>query len=144
MRHEGASDKNANRGTKRPYISFGIEEPIAWTRIFGYDVNRYLTDPEFYFEQTLRQKLWRWENFEEDDAQLALDLPAWLGHYPEYTYVGLDVRFDSMGVPILQEDHPLSRDPNLNLLQPVDFKKSGWMPRVLKWHDDLVDLVTAA
>jgi hypothetical protein len=131
------SERNQARGRDRPTAAFGIEEPIAWTKLYGYDVNHYFADPWFYVEQTLRQKLWRWENFPDDDAAISLDLPAWLGHYPEYTYTGLDVQFDAQGVPILQTDHPMTRDPDLRLLQPVDFMTSGWMPRVLRWYDDL-------
>jgi len=140
VRDAANSEKNRTRGLLRPAANFAMEEPIAWTRIFGFDANRYLTDPEFYFEQTLRQKLWRWENFPDEDLPIAPDLPAWLGHYPEYTFVGLDVSFNSRGVPDIQTDHPLTRDPKVGLLNPVDFKTSGWMSRVLRWYDDLVKI----
>jgi hypothetical protein len=50
------------------------------------------------------------------------------------------VSFDARGVPILQEDHPLSRTADLGLLPRVDFATSGWMPRILRWYDDLQDL----
>lgn len=131
------SEQNQLRKAKTKPIVFGIEEPITWAKFFGYDVNNYFKNPVFYFEQTLRQKLWRWENFPDDDAPITLNIPAWLGHYPEYTFVGLDVSFDSYGVPIIQTDHPLSRTPDLHLLKPVNFTSSGWMPRILAWYDDL-------
>ncbi len=131
------SPGNRSRVERKPKATFGIEEPIAWVKIFGYDANRYFSDPEFYFRQILRQKLWRWENFPDDDAPITLDMPAWLGHYPEYTLLGLSVTFDSQGVPIIQTDHPLTRAPDLSLLQPIDFYTSGWMPRVLRWYDSL-------
>lgn len=131
------SENNQSREKISPVAGIGIEEPIAWTKLFGYDVNEYLSDPEFYFEQTLRQKLWRWNNVPDDMIKLTLDVPAWLGHYPEYTYAGMDVFFNSQGVPMLQTDHPLSKNPDMSLLKPVNFHSSGWMPRVLKWYDDL-------
>ena len=137
VRRAVTSEQNCVKGKTQPIVTFGIEEPIAWRRIFNYDVNHYFNDPLFYFEQTLHQKLWRWDNFPEDDMPITLDIPAWLGHYPEYTFVGLDVLFDSYGVPIIQADHPLSREPDLRLLKPVDFMTSGWMPRILRWYDDL-------
>ncbi len=132
-----ASPRNRAREQRSPRAVFNLEEPIASARIHGYDVNAYLADPAFYCEQTLRQKLWRWEHFPEEDAPLTLELPAWIGHYPEYTFAGMRVSFDGRGVPLLQADHPLSRDPDLRLLQPVDFASSGWMPRILRWYDDL-------
>lgn len=140
LREAVESDENKSRGLRMPAAVFAIEEPITWTKLFNFDVNHYLTDPEFYFEQTLKQKLWRWNNFPDDQMKLTLDVPAWLGHYPEYTYAGMEVYFDSQGVPILQEDHPLSKSPDLSLLEPVDFYKTGWMPRVLKWYDDLLKI----
>jgi len=134
-----ASERNRARGKARPTAFFQVEEPIAWTHpgLFGYDVNRYFTDPVFYFEQALRQKLWRWDNFPDDDLPMTLDIPAWLGHYPEYTFVGMEVAFNRRGVPRIQTDHPLSREADLRLLRPVDFAASGWMPRVRRWYDDL-------
>ncbi len=130
------SPRNQRRGQVRPTLAIGIEEPIAWHHLFGYDVNRYFSDPGFYVEQSLRQKLWRFHNI-DDDVPITLDLPAWLGHYPEYTFVGMAVSFDRRGVPMLQEDHPLSRDPDLGLLAPVDFASSGWMPRIMRWYEDI-------
>jgi hypothetical protein len=132
-----SSDRNRARGHVTPAASFQLEEPIAWIRVFGLDVDRYFGDPEYYFEHTLRQRQWRWESFPDEETPLTLDVPAWLGHYPEYTFVGLSVAFTPAGVPLLQEDHPLRRDPNLHHLEPVRFESSGWMPRVLRRYDDL-------
>ena len=134
------SEENQRRGKFSPQAVFVLEEPIASAKIFGYDVNQYFSDPCFYVEQLLRQKLWRWENFPHDERPLTLELPAWLHYYPEFTFVGLDVTFTCDGVPVIQTDHPLSRDPNLGLLKPVDFKNSGWMPRILRWWDDLQEV----
>jgi hypothetical protein len=117
-----ASERNLRRGKKAPAIGVGTEDPIIWTILFGFDANRYFSDPLFYAEQTLRQKLWRFENI-DDDTRLTLHLPAWLGHYPEYTFVGMEVRFTEKGIPLLQEDHPLTRDPDLRLL------RRGYHPR---------------
>jgi len=131
------SADNRRRGRRCPCVSFGLEEPIAWTIIFGFDANRYFSDPEFYFEQRLREKLWRWENFPDDDTPLSAEVPAWLGYYPEYTFFDMDVNVEPGGVPQLQTDHPLTRQPDMKLLKPIDFKTSGWMPRILRWYDDL-------
>jgi hypothetical protein len=121
-------------------IEFAIEEPIAWIKIFKFDINRYFSDPEFYFEQTLRQKLWLCEHFPEYAVHITAEIPAWLGHYPEYTFIGLNVTFDPAGVPIIQSDHPLSCCPDLKMLKPVNFKNSGWMPRILRWYDEIAKI----
>jgi hypothetical protein len=133
------SERNRAKGKTQPAIGVTLEEPIASALLFGYDVNRFFSDPSFYIEQSLRQKLWRWEHI-DDDVPLTLDIPTWLGYYTEFTCVGLAVSFTAQGVPIVQTDHPLSRDPDLRLLEPVDFYSSGWMPRALRWYDDIYRL----
>lgn len=135
-----ASERNQARGREHPLAVFDMEEPIACRNILHHDVSRYFTDPAYYFEQTLRYRLWRWRQFPDEDAPLALEVPAWLGHYVEYTFLGLEVTFDPSGVPLIQDDHPLTREPDLGLLKPVDFHSSGWMQRALKWFDDLSDI----
>ena len=135
-----ASPRNQARGKKNPYRFFNTEDPIVWAVMYGFDANRYFSAPQFYFAQNLLQKLWRWENFPDEDWPLGSDVPAWLGHYVEFTFIGLDVQFSPRGVPIIQEDHPLTRSPNLSLLRPVEFKTSGWIERMLKWHENLTTL----
>jgi len=133
------SKKNKQKYSKktRPEMYFSLEEPIASAKLFNFDVaERYYADPQFFVETTLRQKLWRHENF-NDDMPISLDFHASLGYYVEYTYLGMSMYFDSAGVPIIQEDHPISKSKDLSLLKPVDFKNSGWMPRLMKWHDDI-------
>lgn len=117
-----------------------MEDPIAWAKVFQFDAQRSFSDPEFYLAQTLRQKLWRWQHFPHDELPMTAEIPAWLGHYPEYSFVGLDVGFAASGVPVIQKDHPLTRSPDLTLLQPVNFKTSGWMPRLLRWYDSLIKI----
>ena len=136
-----ASDRNKARGQKRPSMVFGFEEPIAWTHIFPYDFRQYCTDPLMYFEYQLKQKLWRFEQFPEDECGIAPDIGAWFTHYPDYTVCGMTLEFTSRGVPILQTDHPLTRDPDLSVLpKTIDFRTSGQMPRFIKWYDDLVEI----
>jgi hypothetical protein len=121
-------------------IGMAIEEPIAWTKIFNFDINRYFTDAEFYFEQTLRQKIWLCENFPEYSAYIPFEMPVSLGYYPEYTFIGLKVTYNADGVPIIENDHPIKSCADVKLLKPVDFKTSGWMPRILKWYDDILKI----
>jgi hypothetical protein len=61
--------------------------------------------------------------------------------YPEYTLLGMELYFSPEGIPTIQTDHPMTRNPDLGLLQSVDFYTSGWMPRVLRWWDDVNAIV---
>ena len=136
------SEKNAGKGRLRPCICVAIEEPITWTKLFEFDANSLFSDPLFYVEQVLRQKLWRFVNI-PDDTPITMDIPTSLGMYPEYTFIGMHLDYTPGGVPIIQEDHPLSRDADLSLLLPVDYGTSGWMPRALGWHEAIKDIVGA-
>jgi len=124
----------------RPYIAVGIHDYTTQAFLFGLDFDRYFSDAEYYVEETLKLKLWRHRAF-RDDNLLTADLSSSLGYYPEYTYLGMSVAVDALGVAQLQADHPLTRDPDLRLLAAVDFYASGWMPRVLRWHDEIVELI---
>ncbi len=136
-----ASPENQRRRTLKPTAVFSLEDPIASQRIFGYDVNRYFSDPVFYVEQTLRQRLWRWEHFPREDGALSAELTVWLGFYPEYTFLGMAVPYNECGVPCIQTDHPMTRDPDLRLLAPVDFGTAGMMPHILRFYDAVVEIV---
>lgn len=133
-----ASEENRHRGSLQPSMCFSLEEHICWHHIFGIDVHQYFRDPALYFSQTLRNKLWRWQSFPDDDGRITARVPASLGWYPEYTFIGLDVTYSAGGVPSIQTDHDLTHYPELRRLPRVDFYHSGWMPRVLHWYDDLV------
>ena len=133
-----SSRENQTKRKGKVLISVALEEPICWHHLWGYDIRRLFTDPVFYCSETLHQRLWRFHNI-PDDTKLDDTLTAWLGHYPEYTYAGMSVDFTSTGVPNIQTDHPLTRQPNLSSLQPVDFLSSGWMPRMIQWYSDIKD-----
>jgi len=124
----------------RPRVCIGTHDYTVHAFLFGIDFDRYFSDPVYYTVETLKLKLWRHEAI-HDDNLITADLSTSLGYYPEYTYLGMSAAVDAQGVAILQNDHPLTRDPDLRRLQSVDFYTSGWMPRVLRWHDEITALV---
>jgi hypothetical protein len=58
VKEAAASPNNKGRGQRHPNVSFGIEEPMTWVRLWNLDTPRYYSDPLYYVEMTLRQKLW--------------------------------------------------------------------------------------
>jgi len=143
VREAAESAENRRRGLRPPAVTVAMEEPICWCVLYGFDGARYFSDPVLYLLQNLRQKLWRFRHI-DDDTPITLDVPAWLGHYPEYTFLGMRQEFSERGIPRLQKDHPISRTPDVSLVPRVDFATSGWMPRALRWHQDLVELSEGA
>ncbi len=138
---EAAAGPENRRRREGRYFSFALEEPIAWTIIEGLDPERYYADAAYFVEQSLAQKLWRWDTFPDDGAPIEPALPASLGFYPDYTYAGISLHWDARGVPILQEDHPLRCDPDLRLLDGIDVERGGWMPRALAWQESVREIV---
>jgi hypothetical protein len=128
------------RALTRPTTHFNIESPLAEVRMFGWNITRLFSDPAYYVECILRRKLWRWEQFPDDEEAISMDLDAWLSYYPEYSFLGMDVTFDALGIPIINSDTPLKTDPDVRHLKPVDFHTTGWMPRIFRWYDDLREI----
>ena len=112
----------------------GLEEPIAFCTLFGYDANRCLEDAQFNLAQQLRNRLFWIEHL---DATLPVGsaVPAWAGGYVEYSLFGLGITLTPVGVPLIQDDHPMTRDPDTSLIPELDFRTSGLMPRVLPMHE---------
>ena len=135
VKEAAASPQNQGRGQRHPYVTFAMEEPMAWVRLWNLDTPRFYSDPFYYVETVLRQKLWRWDTFPQDTAPMTLEIPASLSMYPEYTLLGMDLYFSPEGIPTIQTDHPMTKNPDMSLLKPVDFYNSGWMPRLLRWWD---------
>jgi hypothetical protein len=135
------SAENRRRRAARPSITFAFEEPVAGTIIHDLDVERFYAEGPYFVEQVLSQKLWRWDTFPDDGTPIEPSVPASLGFYPDYTYAGMGLRWDARGVPQIQEDHPLRRNPDLHLLDGVDVERGGWMPRALGWHEEIRTIV---
>ena len=72
------SPRNRSKGSKSPYLRIGVDDPVVTAYLFGYDFDRFFSDPVYYVEQTLRQKLWRFENI-DDDVPIAAEVPAGSG-----------------------------------------------------------------
>lgn len=142
VRQAAASPQNQGRGLRHPYVTFALEEPMTWVRLWNLDTPRFYSDPLYYVEMVLRQKLWRWDNFPQDTAPITLEIPASQSMYPEYTLLGMELSFSPEGIPTLQTDHPMTRCPDMSLLQPVDFYTSGWMPRILRWWNQVNDIIS--
>ena len=134
------SDRNKNRSGAFPRLLVGLEEPIAQVKLFSRNIDRYYSDPEYYVEQTLRNKLWAFENI-DDETQVDTAINANLGHYPEYTYLGMSVSFNHEGVPILSTHPRLETCPDMSTVEPVEFGRTGWMPRQIEWFERICEIV---
>ena len=118
-----------------PKISVYLEN-LGWAQLFGYDMNRYYDEPPFQLEMNLRHKLYHLRTF-ADDNPVGSGMEATVGMYWDFTLLGMAVRHQPDGVPIIQDDHPMRRDPDLRLLPRHDFATSGEMPRLFSHYEEL-------
>jgi len=114
-------------------------ENIGWAQLFGYDMNRYYGDPAFQLETQLRQRLYHWQSF-DDDTPLSSSFEAMVGMYAEFSLFDMPVRHEAVGVPHIRDDHPMTQDPDLSLLQRHDFHTTGQMPDLIKVWETLREL----
>jgi hypothetical protein len=133
------SPRNAERRDRPEPRVYVYMENLGWAQIFGYDMNDFYGSAETQLSLSIRQKLFQLEHF-DDDGCVTADLEATIGMYWDYPMVGLSVRHQPDGVPLIQEDHPLRRDPDIRLLAPEDFRSGGEMPRLFGLYSDMLRL----
>jgi hypothetical protein len=110
-------------------------ENIGWPELFGYDMNRFLSDAEFGLEMELRQRIF-WLDNSLDDDQPGTWLAATVGMYFDIGLFGQEVRHTEIGVPLFTP-HPIAERPDLSLIPPVDFRTSGQMPVLIRRYETL-------
>ena len=125
----------AKRNLPAPRITSYLEN-LGWVQYFQYDMNDFFDDAAFNCEMQIRQKLCQFERF-DDDTMLNANISASTGMYFEYTLFGMSVKHQSDGVPLIQNDHPLTKSADLSLLSRHEFYTTGDMPRVFRLWDEL-------
>jgi hypothetical protein len=135
------SAENQRRRAKDRKLIVQLEEPIAETILFDYDYRDFISDIDFYLEQSIRERLWRFEHIEDDvPVDLSIGLPfGWIA----FSLYGVDISYDHKGVPRMVSKNPFTETKDLSSLTPVDFQKSGQMPAAFKFYYDLIDAVDA-
>ena len=136
---QAATPRNqAKRDAPPPRFTVYMEN-IGWAQLFDYDVNRYYSDAAFQLEMQIRQRLFHWENY-DDDTPLSTSFEATVGMYAEYTLFDMPVRHEREGVPHIRDDHPMTREPDLGLLKRHDFHTSGQMPELICMWEEMTKL----
>ena len=129
----------AKKDIPPPRFGIGIEGALGWGQLVGYDPVRYHSDPLYSFENQIREKIYHIDNF-DDDSCIGTGVSASIGWYFEYTLFDMDVYYTPAGVPIIQEDHPMTRTPDLRLLKPFSFTETGQMPKAISFYEDMVEI----
>jgi hypothetical protein len=114
-------------------------ENIGWPELFGYDMNRYLTDAEFAIEQQLRQLIF-WADNVLDDTIPSLRMTADVGMYWDMTLFGMQIRHSTSGMPDFLP-HPFQHTFDPSTLGRFDFATSGEMPSLLAKYQRMRQIV---
>ena len=141
VEREGNSPRNqAKKNSPSPAVG-ALPENIFWAQLFDYHMQEFYDNPCLNLEMQLRQKLFQLKNL-DDDGFIDGSIYTGVGQYLPFTLLGLKVYHQKEGVAIVQTDHPLMRNPDLDLLPShIDFYQSGDMPHVHSLYQKLKELV---
>jgi uroporphyrinogen-III decarboxylase len=104
------------------------------------DLRQYYSDAYTHLEKQLEIDIYKFEQF-DDDTYLDDQLFIWFGVITELTFFGVKpVFFKSREGWI--EDRPVLENPqDLETLEAPDFFKSGLMPRIHRFYEEMKELV---
>jgi hypothetical protein len=112
-------------GPDRVRVSSYMEN-LGWPPLFGFDFNRFYRDPEFMFEQELRQRIFWLDNTVGDD-QAGWGMAPTTGFYWDITLFGQRITTTPGGIPEFHP-HALAQSRDLGTLGRFCFHDSGDMP----------------
>jgi len=125
----------AKRNLPSPGITSYLEN-LGWVQYLKYDMNDFYNDAQLNCEIQIKQKLYQFERF-DDDSMLSNWISASTGMYFDYTLLGMQVKHQSDGVPLIQRDHPLTKNPDISIMRRHNFYTTGEMPHVFRLYDEL-------
>ena len=136
-RIKAIADRDARFGSNRVRVTSYMEN-IGWPELFGFDMNRFLTDADFSIEMQLREKIF-WADNSDDDSVIDLNVLATTGMYYDMTLFGQRIHHTPDGVPVF-DPHPLVEAPDPGLIKPFDFYTTGDMPVLIGLYRRMCDL----
>ena len=124
--------------TKNSIVPFTVDPEIAcWSRILGFDMTEYYTNPLCYLENSLKTKLERFKVLKDDSYVTKLIS----------IFIGVNLEPSMFGVPsVYQPDRDPANDSHspvihshedLDKLKAPDFKTSGIMPLVHRFYSEI-------
>ena len=138
-RDAAVAARDAQDGADRVRVTSYMEN-IGWPELFGFDMNRFLTDPDFALEMQLRQKIF-WTDNTDDDSVVDLNIQATTGMYYDMTLFGQAITHTREGVPVFAPHLlALAPRPDPALIPPFDFETTGDMPALIAQYRRLSQL----
>ncbi|MGI6558340.1 MAG: uroporphyrinogen decarboxylase family protein [Limnochordia bacterium] len=123
---------------KIPFIADFM--PPLWSRIFGYNVQEYYTDPETFLQYYLQQQIYQFEEL-QDDTPILKAVPIYMGTGFESGLYGAVTLYSDTKDPWVAREHILKEPADLAKLEPADFYTTGQMPLVHEFYRTLTKLL---
>ncbi|MFW6180886.1 MAG: uroporphyrinogen decarboxylase family protein [Spirochaetota bacterium] len=128
-----------HREEKRPPLSADWDR-LQWSRLLGFDISRYYTDPLCYLRWTLEINLFRFDRF-LDDTPLTRTVPIFLGVAMEPNFFGVPILYSDRHEPLFTSDGAVVRERgDLVKLKVPDFRRAGLMPLARRFYDTIRSL----
>jgi len=129
----------ALREEKRPPLSADWDR-INWSRLLGFDIERYFKEPRYYLKWTLKINLFRFRNF-PDDTPLTYTIPIFLSVAMEPSLFGVPVLYSTEHEPLFTSEGAVVREwKDLSKIDVPDFYRSGLMPLAHRFYEELREI----
>lgn len=124
------------RDEKRPPLTADWDR-MQWSRMLGFDIQRYYTDPLYYLRWTLEINLYRFKHF-PDDTPLTRSVPIFLSVAMEPNFFGVPILYSDQHEPLFTSEGAVVRERgDLGKLRVPDFQQCGLMPLARRFYDTI-------
>lgn len=130
----------ARREEKRPPLTADWDR-LQWSRMLGFDIRRYYTDPLSYLRWTLEINLFRFRQF-PDDTPLTRTVPIFLSVAMEPNFFGVPILYSDRHEPLFTSEGAVVKErSDLAKLKVPDFDRAGLMPLARRFYDTIREAV---
>lgn len=107
-----------------------------WSALFNTSLKEFYSDPFVHLLLQLKIKIFTYRNF-KDDTYLKKEIYIWFSIISSLSFFGPPVSFFDNREPVLHGRPILANPDDLEKMEFPDFKKSGLMPRIHMYYEEL-------
>lgn len=124
--------------TKPPIVV--APENQFWSYMFDFSLVDYYSNPRTYLERQLQMYAYKHSHW-DDDTFFDGNIYIWFSVVTELSLFGTHIIFREHQEPWLHGEPVLSQKEKLDTLEPPDFRKSGLMPIIHQYYEEISELV---
>lgn len=129
------------RNTETGVIPITVDPAkYLWSQIAGFDFQQYYNDADMHLIGNLRMNLHKFRVF-RDNTYFDREVDIWFGWVFELSMFGAPVIWRDIEEPVIGEPPVLNNPRALDDLKPPDFYRSGLMPRVHQFYEQMQERV---